>query len=58
MTYSFLEFSSSLVNFVYFTPHQRYIACEYRLQRKSIMKQQQTFSLVPDIDVEKSCFLM
>ena len=34
---------------VYFSPHQINIVCEYKLQRK------QTFSLVSDIDVEKSC---
>ena len=40
---------------VYFSPHQRNIASKYKLQRKAIMKKK-TFSLVSDIDVEKSCF--
>ena len=43
---------------VYFSRHQRNIVCEYKLYRKPIMKLKQTFSLVSDTDVEKTCFLM
>ena len=43
---------------VYFLSHQKNTVCEYKLNWKSTMKYKQTFSLVSDIDVEKTCFLM
>ena len=43
---------------VYFSSHQRNIVCEYKLNGKPTIKWKQTFSLVSDIDVEKTCSLM
>ena len=41
---------------VYFSPNQRIIVCGYKLHEKPIMKEKQTFSLVSDIDNEKTFF--
>ena len=67
MTYYFLELLIYLVIYIYvvdilvfrgyFSSYRRNIACEYKLHRKPIIKYKQTFSLVSDTDVEKTCFL-
>ena len=63
MTCSFLElfvfFWLTLVDIwclEFISHHTEEIVCEYELHGKPIMKWKQTFSLVSDIDVEKTCF--
>ena len=54
LTYYFLE----LLEFI--SHHIKEYLCKYKLQRKptnhEIKTKKYTFSFVPDIDVEKSCF--
>ena len=53
----FWTFDVLLINSRYLVlPHQRSIVSEYKLHGKPIMKNKPTFSLISDIDVEKTCF--